>query len=60
MIDQRVSTLIDTPLEGAITDHQRYVDLLPMVRDQRLIFLKSALGTGKTEAVHRLINDKKY
>lgn len=31
-----------------------------MVRDQKTIFLKSALGTGKTEAVHRLIKDKGY
>jgi len=60
IIRDRIDTLVDLPMDNAIIDHQRYVDLLPMVRDQRLVFLKSALGTGKTEAVHRLIKEKGY
>jgi len=33
---------------------------MPMVRDAKTIFLKSHLGTGKTEAVMRLIAEKNY
>jgi hypothetical protein len=47
-------------MENAIPVCDRYVDFLPMTKDQRLVFLKSHLGTGKTEAVHRLIREKKY
>jgi len=59
-IADRLDTLVDAPLDCAITCHQRYVDLLPMVQDQRTIFLKSHLGTGKTEAVKKMIVDKSY
>jgi hypothetical protein len=31
-----------------------------MVKDQRCIYLKSHLGTGKTEAVKHLIVEKSY
>ena len=47
-------------LDQAIPTTQRYVELLPMVRDSKTIFLRSQLGTGKTEAVMRLIQEKGY
>ena len=31
-----------------------------MVRDAKTIFLRSQLGTGKTEAIFRLIQEKNY
>lgn len=31
-----------------------------MVRDSKTVFLKSHLGTGKTEAIMRLIQEKNY
>ena len=54
-IQIEIDLLAQPVLEGAITTNERYVSLLPMVSDAKTIFLRSHLGTGKTEAVMRLI-----
>ena len=33
VIRDRVHTIVDEPMENAITTHDRYVDFLPMIKD---------------------------
>ena len=59
-IEKELAGLTQPQIANAIPTDQRYVELLPMARDAKTIFLRSHLGTGKTEAVMNLIVEKNY
>lgn len=59
-IQIEIEDLRQPVLSDSITCNQRYVEIAPIARDAKTVFLRSQLGTGKTEAVLRLIKEKRY
>lgn len=59
-IKDRVHSLVDTPTQDAIITHDRYLQLHDSIMGAKLICIRSALGTGKTEQVLRLIRERGY
>lgn len=42
------TNFIDTTLPDSIISNSRHLEIVPSVRDHKIVYLKSQLGTGKT------------
>ncbi len=49
------TNFIDTTLPDSIISNSRHLEIVPSVRDHKIVYLKSQLGTGKTEQIYKMI-----
>lgn len=54
------SNFVDQPLADSIVSNTRHLEIAPSVRDHKVVFLKSQLGTGKTQQIYQMIEQKNY